>query len=97
MQTSHFNRHFAPIQIAFPLTAIHYNPRDSDTPLYSVKRASSSVPLVPAAVHNSLDNADAHLPLTQVCLPPLINSTTGRYNSIGSNSSFSQAYSKGEL
>ena len=47
MQTSHFNRHFAQIQIAFSLTAIHYNPRDANTLLYSVKQTSSSVHLVP--------------------------------------------------
>ena len=34
--------------------------------------------------NNSLDNTDAHFPLTQVCLPQLINSTT---NSIGLHSS----------
>ena len=58
------------------------------TPRYSVKQTSSSVPLCSTwTVHNSLDNVDTHLPLMQACPPPLIDSTTGHYNSIDSHSS----------
>ena len=40
-------------------------------------------------VLNSLDNADACMPLTQDCPPSLIVSTTGHYNSTGThNTSF---------
>ena len=37
-------------------------------------------------VQNSLDNEDAGMPLMQVCLTWLIDSTTGHYNSIGTHS-----------
>ena len=33
------------------------------------------------SVQHSLNNADAHMPLRQDCPQPLINSTTGHYNS----------------
>ena len=84
MRTSRFSRHFALVRIAFPLTAIHYSPWNVDTPLFR-KADKFFSPF--STVHNSLGNADAHLPLMQVCLPPLIDSTTGHYNSIGSHSS----------
>ena len=54
------------------------------TPYYSVKFFG---PFSTWTVHSSLDNVDAHLPLTQGCLPQLIDSTTGYYNSIGLHSS----------
>ena len=34
MRTSCFNGRFTPVWITFPLTAIHYNPRNADTPLF---------------------------------------------------------------
>ena len=37
-------------------------------------------------VQNSLDNADTGMPLTQDCPAPLIDSTTGHYNSTGTHS-----------
>ena len=77
---------FARVRIAFPLTAIHYNPWNVDTLLFH-KADKFFGPFSTWTVHNSLDNADFHLPLTQVCPPLLINSTTGHYNSIGSHSS----------
>ena len=86
MQTSCFNGCFAQVRIAFPLTAIHYNPWNADTPLFR-KVDKFFGPFSTWTVHNSLDNVDAHLPLTQVCPPRLIDSTTGHYNSIGSYSS----------
>jgi len=36
-----------------------------------------------------LDNADTQIPLTQACLPTLINSPTGHYNSTGMHSTAS--------
>ena len=33
MQTPRFNKYFAQVRITFPLTAIHYNPWNADTPL----------------------------------------------------------------
>ena len=85
MRTSRFNGRFALVQIAYPLTTIHYNPWNADTPLFR-KADKFFGPFSTWTVHNSLNNADAHLPLTQVCQPPLIDSTTGHYNSIGSHS-----------
>ena len=79
------------------ITAIHHNPWNADTPLFH-KADRFFGPFATWTVHNSLDNADAHLPLTQGCPPRLINSTTGHYSSTGmySTQPFSQAYSKGE-
>jgi len=57
-----------------------------DTPLFR-KADKLFNPFCTWTVHNLLDNADVHSPLTQVCLPWLIDSTTGHYNSIGSHSS----------
>ena len=37
-------------------------------------------------VQHSLNSADTRMPLMQACLPPLINSTTGDYNSNGKHS-----------
>ena len=82
MRTSRFNGRFAPVRIVFPLTAIHYNPWNADTPLFrKADRFFGSFST--CTVQNSLDNADACLPLTQGCQPLLINSTTGHYNSTG--------------
>ena len=53
-----------------------------DTPLFR-KVDNLFGPFSTWTVHNSLDNVDARLPLTQGCLPPLIDSTTGYYNSTG--------------
>ena len=79
MRASRFNRYFVLVQIVFPLTAIHYNPWNADTPLFrKVDRFFS--PFSTWTVQNLLDNAVAHFPLTQVCPPLLINSTTGYYN-----------------
>ena len=86
MRTFHFNGRFAPVQIAFPLTAIHYNPWNANTPLFR-KVDKFFGPFSTCTVQNSLDNADTHLPLTQGCRPWLIDSTTGHYNTIGSHSS----------
>ena len=82
MWTSRFNRHFAPVQIEFPLTAIHYN---TNTPQFR-KADKFFGPFSTLTVDNSLNNADAHLPLMQVCPPQLTNSTTRHYYSIGSHS-----------
>ena len=79
MQTTRFNGYFAPAQIVFPLTAIHYNPWNADTPLFR-KVDTFFGSFSTWTVQNSLDNADAHLPLTQGCPPLLINSTTRHYN-----------------
>ena len=97
MRTSRFNRHFAPVQIEFPLTAIHYN---TNTPQFR-KADKFFGPFSTLTVHNSLDNADAHLPLMQVCPPQLTNSTTRIIIALvrivlASGQPFSQAYSKGE-
>jgi len=73
------NECLLPYGIALPLTSVHYNLWNADTPLF--RKADCTW-----TVHNSLDNADAHLPLTQVCLPLLIDSTTGHYNSTGMHS-----------
>ena len=78
MRTYCFNGRFAPVWIAFLLTAIHYNPWNAD---------NFFDPFSTWTVHDSLDNVDAHLSLTQVCPPWLIDSTTGHYNGIGSYSS----------
>ena len=86
MRTSCFNGRFAQVRTEFPLTAINYNPWNADTPLFC-KADKFFSPFSTWTVHNSLDNADAHLPLMQVCHLPLIDSTTGHYNSIGSHSS----------
>ena len=86
MRTSHFNGRFAPVRIAFPLTAIHYNLWNADTQLFC-KADKFFSPFSTWTVQNSLDNADAHLPLTQVCPPTLIDSTTEHFNTIGSHSS----------
>ena len=77
---------FARVRIAFPLTAIHYNPWNADTLLFR-KADKFFSPFSTWTVHNSLDNVDVHLPLMQVCPPQLIDSTTGYYNNIGSHSS----------
>ena len=85
MRTSRFNWRFALVQIAFPLTAIHYNPWNADTPLFrKANRFFGSFSTW--TVQNSLNNAVTHLPLTQGCLPLLINSTTEHYNSTGMHS-----------
>ena len=55
------------------------------TSCYSIKQTGFSVPLVPG-LFNFLDNADTHLPLTQVCPLQLIYSTTAHYNSTGAHS-----------
>ena len=47
------------------------------TPRYSVKWTGFSVLLVPGSYN---DNGDTGMPLTQDCLAPLIDSTTGHYN-----------------
>ena len=86
MQTSRSNRRLALVQIEFPLTAIHYNPWNANT-LQFHKADKFFGPFSTWTVHNSLDNADAHLPLMQVCQPQLTNSTTRHYYSIGSHSS----------
>ena len=55
------------------------------TPSYSVKQSffwSSST----WTVQNSLDNTDAHMPLTQDCPPSLIEPTIGHYSSTGTHS-----------
>ena len=52
---------------------------------YSIKQTGFLIPLVPG-LQNSLDNADAHIPIKEGCPPPLINSTAGHYNSIGAHS-----------
>ena len=36
-------------------------------------------------VQNLLNNADTRMPLTQDCLPLLVDSTTGHYNSTGTH------------
>ena len=86
MWTSCFNGCFAPVRIAFPLTAIYYNPWKADTPLFR-KADKFFVPFSTWTVHSSLDNADAHLSLMQARLPRMIDSTTECYNSIDSHSS----------
>ena len=53
---------------------------------YSVKRTVFLGPSSTWTVQNSLDNEDAGMPLMQVCLTWLIDSTTGHYNSIGTHS-----------
>ena len=77
MRTSHFNGHFAPVRVPFPLiNNLQYNPWNADTPLF--RNAYKFIgPFSTWTVHNSLENALTRLPLTQVCLPRLINSTTG--------------------
>ena len=85
MRTSCFNGRFAPVRIAFPLTAIHSTPWNAETLLFC-KADKFFGPFSTWTVQNSLDNADTHLPLTQGCPPPLIDSTTGHYNSTGSHS-----------
>ena len=45
MWTSRFNRRFAQVRIAFPLTTVHYNP-EVRTHRYSVKCTGVLVPLV---------------------------------------------------
>ena len=62
MQTSHFNGRFTPVQIAFPLTAIHYNPWIADTPLFR-KVDKFFGPFGTWTVQNSLDNTDTYLAL----------------------------------
>jgi len=54
------------------------------TPCYSVKQTVFSVPLVPGLykIH-----ADASMPHAQDCPVPLIDSTTGHYNSSGMHNS----------
>ena len=86
MRTSRFNGHFAPVWMALPITGIHYNLWNADTLLFR-KADKFFGPFSTCTVQNSLDNADAHLPLTQVCPPPLIDSTTEHFNTIGSHSS----------
>ena len=54
-------------------------------PGYSVKWTGSHLSST-QTVQNSLDNADAYMPLTQDCPPLLIDSTTGHYNSTGMHS-----------
>jgi len=85
MWTFHFIGRFAPVQIAFPLTAICYYPWNADTPLFR-KVDKFFSPFSTWTVHNALYNADTHLPLTQGCPPRLTDSTTGHYNTIGSHS-----------
>ena len=82
---SRFNGHFAPVWIAIPLTAIHYNSWNVDT-LLLCKVDGFFGPFSTWTVQNSLDNLDVHLPPTQGCLPPLIASTTEHYNSTGTHS-----------
>ena len=53
---------------------------------YCVKWMGSSVPLVPALYKIHWIIFDVHLPPMQGCLPPLIDSTTGHYNSTGMHS-----------
>ena len=86
MRTSHFNGRFAPVRMALPITGIHYHLWNADTLLFR-KADKFFGPFSTCTVQNSLDNADAHLPLTQVCPPPLIDSTTEHFNTIGSHSS----------
>ena len=47
----------------------HYQPyiitHETRIPSYSMKWTGDSVPLEPGSVQNSLDNADAHLPLAK--------------------------------
>ena len=50
---------------------------------YSVKRTFFSGPSSTWTVQNLLNNVDACMHLTQDCLPPLVDSTTGHYNSHG--------------
>ena len=79
---SHFNGRFAQIWIAYPLIAIYYNPWNADTSLFcKVDRFFG--PFSTWTVQNSLYNVDACLPLTQGSPPPLINPTTGLYNTTG--------------
>ena len=81
MRTLRFNGHFTQVRIAFPLTAIHYNPWNADTPL-SVKQTGFLVTLVPGLYKiHSRSHAS-----TQRHLPPLNNSTTGHYNCTGMHS-----------
>ena len=91
MRTSHFNCRFAPVWIA----AIHYNPW-MRTPRYSVKRTSSSVPIIHWIMWTlsclwrkfvcycwSIQQLDIIIALVHIVL--------------ASGQPFSQAYSKGEL
>ena len=74
-RTSRINGWFAQVWMAFPLRAIHYNPWKADTPLLAkADRFFGSFSTLDCA-----NNADACLPLTQGCLPPLINPTTDHY------------------
>ena len=85
MWTSHFNWHFAPVWIAIPLTATHYNSWNADTMLLR-KVDGFFGPFSTWTVQNLLDNLEVHLPPMQGCLPPLIASTTEHYNSTGTHS-----------
>ena len=46
-------------------------------------------------VQNSLDSADAGMPLAQDCPAPLIDSTTGHYDNTGTHSSSLRIYKYG--
>ena len=56
------------------------------TPRYSVKQDKLFGPSIIWTVQNSLNNVDAGMCLSQNCLAPLIDLTTGHYNSTGTYS-----------
>ena len=99
MRTSHFNARFAPVRIAFPLTAIHYSPWNVDTPLFC-KADRFFSPFSTWTVQNSLDNAGVPLlPCKVFCYRWLIQQldiTIAMVRTVlTSGQPFSQVYSKG--
>ena len=65
-KASCFNRRFAWVEIAFPLTAIHCNPWNADTLLFC-KADMFLSPFSTSSVQDLLDSADARLSLMQGC------------------------------
>ena len=84
--------------VAFPLTAIHYNPWNADTPLFSKADIFFFGPTSTWTAQNSPHNADAHMSF-HARFSATLDSTTGHHNSTGTHSTslFLPTNSKGGL